>query len=60
MTFHPGLAFLVLGWTKAELVQIIIATLLIWLLYAIIRKSPRRWWLYFWLASLPIGLFLVF
>ena len=27
---------------------------------AIIRRSRRRWWFYFWLASLPIGLVLVF
>jgi Zn-dependent protease with chaperone function len=47
-------------WTKAELVYIIIATIFIWLLYAIIRKSARRWWLYFWFASLPAALFLVF
>ena len=25
-----------------------------WLLYAVIRRSPRRWWLYFWLATLPM------
>ena len=25
-----------------------------------IRKSPRRWWFYFWLVSLPLGLLLVF
>jgi Zn-dependent protease with chaperone function len=47
-------------WTKGELVNIIIATVFIWLLYAVIRKSPRRWWLYFWLVSLPILLSLVF
>lgn len=47
-------------WTKGELVSVIIATILIWILYAVIRKSPRRWWFYFWLASLPIGLFLYF
>ena len=47
-------------WTKGELISIIIYTLLIWLLYAAIRKSPRRWWFYFWLVSLPIGLFLFF
>src|SRR5208282_1806750 len=23
-------------------------------LYAVIRRSPRRWWLYFWLATLPM------
>jgi len=47
-------------WTKGELVNVIIATLFIWILYAVIRKSPRRWWCYFWLATLPIGLALVF
>jgi Zn-dependent protease with chaperone function len=47
-------------WIKAELVTIILATVLVWILYAIIRNSARRWWLYFWFASLPIGLFIVF
>lgn len=47
-------------WTKGELVSVIIATILIWLLYAVIRKSARRWWFYFWLVSLPIGLLLFF
>jgi len=47
-------------WTKAELITIIGGTLFIWLLYAVIRKSPRRWWLYFWLVSLPIALVLIF
>jgi Zn-dependent protease with chaperone function len=27
---------------------------------AIIRRSPRRWWFYFWLVSLPMMVFLVF
>jgi STE24 endopeptidase len=43
-------------WTKGEIVSIIAATIMIWILYAVIRKSARRWWFYFWLASLPIGL----
>ena len=34
--------------------------ILIYLLYAVIRRSPRRWWFYFWLVSLPLGLLLVF
>ena len=37
-----------------------IAIPIVWLLYAILRKSPRRWWLWFWLASLPILVFLIF
>jgi Zn-dependent protease with chaperone function len=47
-------------WIKNELVSLVIATILVWLLYGIIRRSRRRWWFYFWLASLPIGLALVF
>jgi len=41
-------------WTKGELIALVCAIPLAWLLYAVIRRSPRRWWLYFWLATLPI------
>src|SRR5580658_1110181 len=41
-------------WTKAELIALVCAVPLALLLYAVIRRSPRRSWLYFWLASLPI------
>lgn len=47
-------------WTKGELLGFIFGIFLIWILYAIIRKSPRRWWFYFWLASLPIIVFVIF
>jgi len=47
-------------WIKAELIFLLVGTFLIWLLYGVIRRSPRRWWFYFWLVSLPVGLFLVF
>src|SRR5579862_3777174 len=41
-------------WTKAELITLVCAVPLGLFLLAIIRRSPRRWWLYFWLASLPV------
>jgi Zn-dependent protease with chaperone function len=47
-------------WTKNEFLNVIMGMILIYILYAVIRKSPRRWWFYFWLASLPLGLALVF
>jgi STE24 endopeptidase len=47
-------------WVKGEMVSIIIGTILVAILYAVIRNSPRRWWLYFWAISLPIGIFLIF
>jgi STE24 endopeptidase len=47
-------------WAKAQLLTILFGSLLVWILYAVIRKSPRRWWLYFWIISLPILLFVQF
>jgi len=47
-------------WIKGEAVTLILASILVWLLYAVIRRSPRRWWFYFWLVSLPAGVFLVY
>jgi Zn-dependent protease with chaperone function len=47
-------------WVKAQLVGVVIGTIAIAILYAVIRISPRRWWLYFWLASLPLAVGLFF
>jgi len=41
-------------WAKGEGVEVTIGVLLVWILYAVIQKSPRRWWLYFWLAAVPL------
>lgn len=45
---------------SAKLISLVIGSILIWLLYVVIRRSTRRWWFYFWLISLPIGIFLFF
>ena len=37
-----------------------VATLLGWTLYGMLRKSPQRWWFYFWLATIPFILFGIF
>jgi hypothetical protein len=37
-----------------------VGTLVVWILYGVIRRSPRRWWFYFWLASIPIISILLF
>jgi len=47
-------------WLKSQLISMVIFTILIWLLYIVIRRSPRRWWFYFWLVSLPIIVFVIF
>jgi STE24 endopeptidase len=47
-------------WTKGQFLSVLLASFLIAVLYLIMRASPRRWWFYFWLISLPISVFLVF
>lgn len=47
-------------WAKSEVLSVIGGIILIYLLYLVIRISPRRWWFYFWLVALPLGLLLVF
>ncbi len=41
-------------WAKGEGIEVVIGFLVIWILYAVIRKSPRRWWLYFWVIAVPL------
>jgi STE24 endopeptidase len=41
-------------WGKGEGVEMGIAILLVWVLYAVIRRSPRKWWFWFWLAAVPL------
>jgi Zn-dependent protease with chaperone function len=47
-------------WTKGLLVNLAVSTFVGSLLFAIVRHSPRRWWLWFWLLSLPLMLAGVF
>jgi Zn-dependent protease with chaperone function len=49
-----------LDYGKAQLLLIVGGSLAVWVLYAVIRRSPGRWWFYFWLISLPILVFLSF
>ena len=41
-------------WTKGQVIEFVIASMLAYILYGVIRRSRRRWWLYFGLASFPI------
>ncbi len=44
---------------KGGLLTLVLAILLVWLFYGAVRRSPRRWWFYAWLGSLPILIFLI-
>ncbi len=41
-------------WLTSQIVMLIVGTLVVWILYAVIRRNPRRWWFYFWLTSVPL------
>jgi Zn-dependent protease with chaperone function len=47
-------------WGKGLLLGCLFASALGSILYRMLRLSPRRWWLYFWLALIPIVVFVVF
>lgn len=47
-------------WGKSQLLFVVFGAIVVWILYGVIRRSPRRWWFYFWLALLPIILVVVF
>ncbi len=47
-------------WTKGIFLLLLTGSFLVWILYAVILRSPRRWWLYFWLISLPLLVFVSF
>ena len=47
-------------WTTNQIVMLVVGTLLVWILYGVIRRSVRRWWFYFWMASIPVLLALFF
>jgi len=47
-------------WAKGEFIFFIVGIFLVWILYAIIRRSPRRWWFYFWVVTLPFFLLATF
>ena len=49
-----------LDWCKAQAVSLVILIPTVFALFWIIRKSPQRWWFYFWLLTLPFLVLLIF
>lgn len=47
-------------WTKAELLTMVFALPVVFVLFALIRSRPRTWWYYAWLGAIPLTVFIVF
>ena len=52
---HQTLPHLLKGEGAQLIVRLVLASLLIWLPYQLIARSPRRWWLYCALALMPVA-----
>jgi STE24 endopeptidase len=66
---HLGLAYglsvqgwgsWILDWGKSFLLSWLVAGLLVKVLFWIIRRSPRRWWFWFWIPTMMAVLFGIF
>jgi STE24 endopeptidase len=51
-----GLAFWLGDWGKSLGIVVALRAMVAWVFYTLVRRSPRRWWFYFWLASIPLVL----
>ena len=67
--YHVGLAFGLsveswpawfADWSKSTLIFILVGTLVLSVLYALLRHAPRRWWLWLWIVTIPVEVFAVF
>ncbi len=47
-------------WGKDLALEVLIGTVAVCSAYALMRRSPQRWWLWFWMISLPFVIFFVF
>ncbi|TCS79383.1 M48 family metallopeptidase [Tepidibacillus fermentans] len=45
---------------KSILLDLVITIPMVWILYTIIRKSPKKWWFWFWLISIPLTIMMYF
>ena len=47
-------------WAKNVVLILLAGSIAGWGLYAALRGSPRRWWFYFWLGTIPFVVFVIF
>jgi STE24 endopeptidase len=45
-------------WGKSLALEILAGIFLVWIFFLLVRRSPRRWWFYFWLMTVPFTLFI--
>jgi Zn-dependent protease with chaperone function len=46
-------------WLKGQALSMLVTVLVVWGFYFLLRRSPTPWWLYAWIACVPLILFSV-
>ncbi len=44
-------------WLKGQAIALPLTVLIVWGFYGLVRRSPARWWLYAWMAAVPLIVF---
>lgn len=69
LAHHVGLAYQqsveqwpawFVDWSKSLAIELVTGTIALFVVFALIRASTRRWWLWIWLISLPAEVLVVF
>ena len=47
-------------WAKSTGIYVVVGAVVLGVLYALMRHAPRRWWLWFWIVTIPVEVFAVF
>ncbi len=47
-------------WAKSTGIYVVVGTIVLSVLYGLMRHAPRRWWLWFWILTIPVEVFSVF
>lgn len=45
---------------KSFLIDFVMTVPMVWILYILIRRFPKRWWLWFWVLTIPLTILLFF
>jgi STE24 endopeptidase len=49
-----------LDWLKSTVLTLLLGVVVLGILYALMRCSPRRWWVWFWAFTVPVVVLLTF
>lgn len=49
-----------IDWLKSAAISIVVGSVVLSIVYGLMRRSPRRWWIWFWLLTIPAEFLVAF